>query len=122
MTYTANCPCGKGVIVIPIPVAIFGKGCVLTLFGERFVVTLLEGCILLVVLTILTLGNVHAVFGILNVLAFGDVHAVFGILNVLAFGNVHAAFGILAVLNLGMLAQLVVAWRGMGPANDNMNI
>jgi hypothetical protein len=42
MTYSANCPCGEGLIV-----AFFDK------------------CGLLGVLAILTLGNVHAIFGIL---------------------------------------------------------
>jgi hypothetical protein len=37
----------------------------------------------------------------------------FGILTVLAFGNVHAIFGVLVLLDLGMLAPLVIAWRGI---------
>ncbi len=36
-------------------------------------------------------------YGILTVLTIGNVHAIFGVLNVLAFGNVHD-FGVLARL------------------------
>ncbi len=35
MTYAANCPCGKGLVVLPSPVAILGKGFVVAFFGKR---------------------------------------------------------------------------------------
>jgi hypothetical protein len=41
------------------------------------------------ILTVLAIGNVHAIFGVLNVLAFGNVHD---------FGNVHPVLGVLARL------------------------
>jgi hypothetical protein len=104
MTYAANCPCGKGLIVIPSPVTILGKGFVVAFFGERLIVALLNGCVLLGVLAILALGNAHAVFGVLNLLAFGNVHA---------SGNVHAISSVLAVPALGVFALLVIAWRDM---------
>jgi hypothetical protein len=100
----ANCPCGKGLIVLPSPVAILGKGFVLTFFGKRLVVALLDRCVLLGVLAILALANVHAVFGVLNVLAFG---------NLQAFANVYAFSSVLAVLDLGILALLIIALRDM---------
>jgi hypothetical protein len=114
--YTANCPCGKRLIVAPSPVAILGKGFVIAFFGKRLTVALLNGCSLLGVFAIPALGVVHNVFGILNVIAFGNIYA---------FGNVHAIFGVLAILNLSILAPLVVLWRGTvcsHPANNNMNI
>jgi hypothetical protein len=74
MTYTANRPCGEGLIVVPNPVAILGKGFVVAFFGERLVVALLDGCVLLGVLPTLTLGDVHTIFGVLNILAFGKVN------------------------------------------------
>jgi hypothetical protein len=102
--HAVNCPCGKELVVIPSPVTNLGKGFAIAFSGKRLIVVLLDGCVLLGVLAILALGGVHAIFGVLNVLAFGDVHA---------FGNVHVVFGILTILNLGMLAPLAVAWRGM---------
>ncbi len=102
--YTANCPFGERLIIVPSPVAILGKGFVVAFFGERLVVALFDGCILLGVLAILALGDLRNVFGVLNVLAFGDVHA---------FGDLHAVFGVLAILDLGILVPLVIAWRGM---------
>ncbi len=102
-TYMA-CPCGKRLIVAPSPAAILGKGFIVAFFGKRLVVALLDGCGLLGVFAILTLGSVHAVFGVLNVLVFGDVHA---------FGNIHAIFGVLVILDLSILAPLVAAWRDM---------
>jgi hypothetical protein len=78
-----QCPCGKRLIVALSPVTILGKGFVVTFFGWRLVVALLNGCILLGVLVILDLGNVHAVFGILT------------------------------VPSLGIFALLVVVWRDM---------
>jgi hypothetical protein len=96
MTYAANCPCGKELIVVPSPVAILGKRFVVALFGKGFIVTLLDECGLL---------------GILAVLALGAVHAVFIILAVLALGNIHIFSNVLAVLNLSVFALLVVAWR-----------
>ena len=41
------------------------------------------------ILTVLAIGNVHAIFGVLNVLAFGNIHD---------FGDVHAILGVLARL------------------------
>ncbi len=66
-TYVANCPCGEGLIVIPSPVAIPGKGFEVAFFGKRLIVALLDICILLGVLALLALGNVHIVFGVLTV-------------------------------------------------------
>ncbi len=57
MTYPANHPGDKGLIVVPIPAAILCKGFVITFFGMRLVG----------VLTILTLSNVHAISSILAV-------------------------------------------------------
>jgi hypothetical protein len=93
-----NRSCGKGLVVVPSPVAILGKGFVIAFFGKRLAVALLDGCILL---------------GILAVLALGAVHAIFGILPVLALDNVHAFSNILAKPKLGIFALLVVAWRDM---------
>jgi hypothetical protein len=59
--YAANCPSSKGLVVAPSPVAILGKGFVVAFFGERLIVALLDGCILLGILAILTLGNVHTI-------------------------------------------------------------
>jgi hypothetical protein len=53
---------------------------------------------------ILTLGDIHAIFGLLNVLAFDNVHS---------FGNVHAIFGVLIILKLGVFALLVIALHDM---------
>jgi hypothetical protein len=99
MSYAANRPCGKGLIDVPIPVAILGKRFVVALFGKGFIVALLDECSLL---------------GILNVLALGTVHNVFGVLTLLDIGDIHAFSNVLAVLNLGVFALLVVAWRGVG--------
>jgi hypothetical protein len=95
--YTANCPCGKRLIVAlhnvhgqypcverliiaPSPVAILGKEFVIAVFGKRLIVALLDKCGLLGVLAVLSLSNVHAVFSELTVLSFGNVHT---------FGGVH---------------------------------
>jgi hypothetical protein len=86
--YAANCPCGERLIVAPSPVAILGKGFVIVLFGKRLVVDLLNRCGLLGIFAMPALGNVHT------------------------FGNVHAIFSVLTVFNLGILAPLVIAWRG----------
>jgi hypothetical protein len=53
MAFMANCLCGKRLIVAPSPVTILGKGFVVVFFGKRLVVALLDGCILLGVLSIL---------------------------------------------------------------------
>jgi hypothetical protein len=98
MTYTANWPCGEGLVVAPSPVTILGRGFVVAFFGERLLVALIGGCILL--------GN-------LAVLALGAVHAVFGILAVLTLGNVHAFSKVLAKPNLCIFLLLVVAWSNM---------
>ncbi len=84
--YVANGPGGKGLVVVPSLVAILGKGFIVAFFGERLVVVLLNGCILLGVLAILALGIVHAIFSLLNVLAFGSVHAISGALAVSNLG------------------------------------
>jgi hypothetical protein len=80
--YMANCPCCKGLIIIPSTVAILGKGFVAAFFGERLVVALLNGCVLLGILV---------VFSILAVLTLSAVHAIFSVLAVLAFGIFCAA-------------------------------
>jgi hypothetical protein len=88
----ANCPCSERLIVALHDV----RGhcpC-----GKELVVTLLNECRLLGVLTILALGNVHAVFGILTVLAFG---------------NIHAISSILAVLDVGIFVPLIFALQDM---------
>jgi hypothetical protein len=77
----------------------FGKGFVIAFFGERLIAVLLDGCLLLGVLTILALGDINAIFGILNVLAFG---------NLRAFANVHVISSVLTVLDLGVFAQLII--------------
>jgi hypothetical protein len=41
------------------------------------------------ILTVLAIGNAHAIFGVLNVLAFGNIHD---------FGDVHTVLGVLARL------------------------
>jgi hypothetical protein len=97
-TYAANCPCGKGLIDVPIPVSILGKWSVVALFGKGFVVALLDKCGLL---------------GVLYVLALVTVHAVFGVLAVLALGNVHAFSNVFAILSLGIFALLIIALRNM---------
>jgi hypothetical protein len=74
MTYTAKNLCGEGIVVVPSLVAILVKGFVVAFFGKRLVVALFDGCILLGVLTIIVLGNVHAVFSVLKGLAFGNLH------------------------------------------------
>jgi hypothetical protein len=102
--YVANCPCGEGLIVIPSPIAILGKGFVVAFFGKRLIVALLDRCVLLGVLAILTLGDVHAIFGVLNVLAFGDIHA---------FANVYAISSIFVVLDLSIFVPLIVALHDM---------
>ncbi len=70
-TYVANCPCGKGLTDVPSLVAIVGKGFVIALFGKRLVVALLGKHCLLCVLGVLTLGDIHTVFGVLAVLPLG---------------------------------------------------
>ena len=45
-------------------------------------------------------------YGILTVLAIGNVHAIFGVLNVFAFGNIHG-FGDVQVV-LSVLARLLL--------------
>jgi hypothetical protein len=89
----ANCPCGKGLVVIPSPAVILGKGFVVAFFGNRLVVALLNRCVLLGVLAIFALGDIQAIFGVLNVLAFGNLHA---------FANIYAIYSVLAVLNLSV--------------------
>jgi hypothetical protein len=94
----ANCPCGKGLIVVPSPVAILGKWFVVALFGKGFIVALLNEC---------------GPLGILDVLTLGAVHAIIGILALLDIGNIHAFSNVLAVLDLGAFALLVIALRDM---------
>ncbi len=72
--YLAGCtwpisPCGEGLIVIPSPVAILGKWFVTTFVGKRLNVAIFDGWVLLGVLSILALGNVHAILGALLPLA-----------------------------------------------------
>jgi hypothetical protein len=82
----------------------FGKGFDVAFFGERLILGLLNGCILLGILAILFLGNVHAVFGILNVLAFGNLHA---------FANVNNSSSVLTILDLRIFAPLIIALHNM---------
>ena len=98
MTYVANCPCGEGLVVVPSPIAILGKGFVGAFFGERLIVALLDRCVLL---------------GVLAVLILGAVHAIFGVLAVLALGNVHAFSNVLTKHDLSIFLLLVVAWCNM---------
>ncbi len=105
MMYTANCPCGKGLIVIPSPVAILGKGFIVAFFGRRLIVALLNRCVLLGILAVLTLGAVNAVFGVLTVLNLATYTP--------SWTYLHVVLRILTVPNLSIFALLFFAWHGM---------
>jgi hypothetical protein len=51
--------CGKGLIIIPSPVAILGKGFVITFFGKRLVVALLDKCSLLGIFLLYMLSSAY---------------------------------------------------------------
>jgi hypothetical protein len=71
---------------------------VISLFGKGLIVTLLDKCGLL---------------GVLTICALGIVHTVFGALAVLALGNIHAFSNVIAEPKLGVFALFVVPWRNM---------
>ncbi len=97
-TYPANCPCGKGLIIVSSPATILGKAFVVAFFGKRLIRALLDGCVLL---------------GVLTIIIFSNIQAIFGELNVLAFGNVHSFSSVLSTPNHHVFALLVVTWHDM---------
>ena len=121
MTYTANCPCGKGLIVVLSQLPSLARGLLSSSLVRGLLWPSLTDATPFEVLAIHALGDIHDVFGVLDVLALENIHAVWhthcdryrqgtchlwpiGILNVLAFGNihdfgnVHSIFGVLSCL------------------------
>ncbi len=90
MTYMANCPCGKRLIITPSPVAILGKGFIVAVFDKGPLSPSLMNEASLAFLLYLPL-----------------------VMYTLSLAYLHAIFGVLVVLDLGVLTPLVIALCNM---------
>ena len=76
MTYMANCPCGKGLIVVLSQLPSLARVLLLPSLTRGSLWPSLMNATSFGILAILALGNVQVVFGVLNVLALKNIHAV----------------------------------------------
>ena len=76
MTYAANCPCGKGLIVVRSQSPSLARGLSLPSLARGLLWPSSTDATSFGVLAILALGNVHNIFGVLNVLVLKNLHAI----------------------------------------------